>query len=151
MGFELSDGSRKYFKQIQERSNSGKFKIQFDFYYLCCILGMLKNKFPKQDSTNEIARQFPGDYYNQKDHIIGLLIDAEIRRTGLVSSDRKSLEKFVLKLVSMDNPNHLSEEGEKYLNRYAEGGYQFIISQIGTVDEYTSFMIEYYELIGEKK
>jgi len=147
MGFELSDGAQTYYKRVEQRSKSGKFKFQFDFYYLCCILGMLKGKFPKLESGNEIYRTFPTEYYKQRYHIIGLLIDAEIRRTGLDASDRANLEKFMLKLVSMENPTHLSDDGEKYLNRYAEGGYQLILEEIGMMDEYTPFMIKYQALI----
>ena len=107
---------------------------------------MFKGKFPKLESGKEIYRTFPAEYYKQRYHIIGLLIDAEIRRTGLDSSDRTNLERFMLKLVSMENPTHLSEEGEKYLNRYAEGGYQLILEEIGMMDEYTPFMIKYQAL-----
>jgi len=147
MGFELSDGAQTYYKQINQRSKSGKFGIQFDFYYLCCILGMLKGKFPQLESGNELTRTFPAEYYKQRYHIIGLLIDAEIKRTGLDPQNRDNLEKFMLKLVSMENPTHLSDEGEKYLNRYAEGGYQLIVEEIGVIDDYTSFMIKYHSLL----
>jgi len=147
MGFELSNGAQTYYKHIIQRSKSGRFKLQFDFYYLCCILGMLKGKFPQLESGNEISRTFPNEYYKQRYHIIGLLIDAEIRRTGLDQKNRDNLEKFMLKLVSMDNPTHLSDEGEKYLNRYAEGGYQLIVEEIGIIDDFTSFMIKYYDLL----
>lgn len=148
MGFELSNGAKRYYKAIQDTSISGKFKLEFDFYYLCCVLGMVKGRFPELEDGTEVTRTFPVEYQNQHYHIIGLLIDAEIRRTGLDVSNRTNLEKFMLKLVSMDNPTHLSDEGEKYLNRYAEGGYQIILEEIGKMEDYTAFMIKYYDLIN---
>lgn len=147
MGFKLSDNAQAYYKQIKKRSKSGNFVIMFDFYYLCCIMGMLKEKLPQIGTEQDFIRVFPSEYYKQRYHLLGLLIIAEVRRTGLDTTNRKNLESFMLNLVSMDNPIHLSDDGEKYLNRYAEGGYQIIFEEIGSMEDYTSFMIKYQNLL----
>jgi hypothetical protein len=115
------------------------------------MLGIARLKFPKFESGNELTRSFPNEYYKQRYHVIGLLFEAEIRRTGIDVKDRNALEKFMLRMVSIDNPTHLSEEGENYLNRYAEGGYQIIMDEIGVMDEYTAFMIKYNDLLDSSK
>lgn len=151
MGFKLSEDSYKYLKDLKKDKSAGEFKLDFDFYYLCAVLGMTFRRCNSFNSGKEITRNFPGKYDSYKYKIIALLLDAEKERTGTDDSNRKNFERFMLSYVDPKKETELSEEGEDRLNCYAEGGFQMISEKIGKVDKLDAFLILYHSLFSELK
>lgn len=151
MSFKLSDDAYIYLKKIKKNKTAGEFKLDFDFYYLCAILGMTFRRCTSFTGGNEILRSFPNKYSKYSHIIIALLIEAEKDRTGVDSSDRKHFEKFILKFVDPKSLTELSDEGEDRLNCYAQGGFEKLNEDIGYVEPLDAFLVKYYELFSQLK
>ena len=148
----MSTEAKRYFNNLNESSH-GKLKVQFDFYYLCLIAGF-KLKKPVNVSAEKFVDDFPGLFVMQREQIIGLLIATQINRDQIDVTNRERLERLMLKLVKPDSPSHLSPDGEKLMDEYAESGYRFISEAIPTPPaNLDTFLIQYYEnvLKADKK
>lgn len=148
MGFKMSSEASKYLNKINRNSTSGKFPIDFDFYYLCFILGVTFRKCAENIEGKEFVKEFPNKYATQNSLLIGLLLEAELSRTGIDTSNRDHLEKFILKFVDPKSVTRLSSEGEEKMNCYAQGGFEKFVEVSSSVDSLDSFLIQYYELIN---
>ncbi len=146
MGFSMSKEAKRYFNQLNE-SKHGTLKVQFDFYYLCLIAGF-KTKKPISASAEKFVDDFPGLYIMQREQIIGLLIATQIDRDQIDTANRERLERLMLKLVKPDSPSHLSAEGEKLMDEYAEAGFKLISEEIPTPPaNLDTFLVLYYEKV----
>lgn len=151
-GFVLSDKAIEYFKSVELRKDNGpKFKVMFDVYYLCLMMGLYHRR---QGTQDQISKPFFYDYYpevyrDKSDLIAGLLIDAEMDRKGIQSSDRKSVERLMLQLIDHMSITKLSSYGMKLLNLYAAGGINYIHENIPNTQELEVFLIKYYELLNK--
>jgi hypothetical protein len=150
MSFNMSPDSKMYFNKINRESKSGKFQTQFDFYYLCLIMGLIKKEL-KENIGEKFLDEFPSDYHAQREQILGLLISSEIERKGVDFDDRKKIEETMLKMVKPDSPTRLSETGEKLVNQYAQGGFELISNKIPSAYNLDTFLIHYYKLLISKK
>ncbi|NMA30225.1 MAG: hypothetical protein GX941_00170 [Candidatus Methanofastidiosa archaeon] len=149
MGFKLSEGASAYLKKLKKNQSNGKFDYDFDFYYLCAVLGMTFRRCISLNGGDEITRNFPSKYDKYKHSIIALLIEAEKERTGKDSSIRKEFEKFMLDLVDPHSPTQLNSIGEERLNCYAQGGYELLSERVGSVESLDVFFVKYRSLFDE--
>ncbi len=149
MGFSMSNDAKKYLNKLEE-SKHGKFKVQFDFYYLCLIAGLL-NETTSGCKGEKFIDDFPGIYVMQREQIIGLLIATQISRDKVDIQNRERIERLMLKLVKPDSPTRLSEEGETLMNQYAENGFKRIVEKIPTPpNNLDTFLVSYCERILPK-
>lgn len=149
MSFEITKEADKYLNQLNRNSKSGSLDIDWDFYYICALVGMYHRRLNseiKEDELRELTRSFPQKYHDKKFYIIALLIESEIHRKGVETRSRKELEKFMLKKVE-EGETGLSENGEELLNKYAAGGLEIIKEKIGRVEDLHVFFIRLYEEI----
>lgn len=150
MGFSMSDNAKRYFNKLNE-SKHGKFKVQFDFYYLCLMAGLISEN-TSECKGEKFIDEFPSVFVPQREQIIGLLIATEIRRNGIDIQNRERLERLMLKLVKPDSPTRLSDEGERLINDYAENGFKWIYEKIPTPpSNLDTFLTGYYERIVNKE
>ena len=146
MGFSMSDDAKKYFNKLDE-SKHGKFRVQFDFYYLCLIAGLL-NETPSECKGEKFVDEFPGIYIGQREQIIGLLIATQINRDKIDIENRERIERLMLKLVKPDSPTRLSSDGENLMNQYAENGFRRIFEKIPTPpSNLDTFLVSYCERV----
>lgn len=151
-GFVLADKAIEYFKAVDLRRDQGtKFKLMFDVYYLCLIMGLHQRRQGSNDQISKTAfiDYYPEVYRDKADLIAGLLIDAEMERKGILSEDRKSVEKLMLKLIDHMSITKLSGYGLRLLNLYAAGGINHIHENIGNTHELEVFLFQYYELLNK--
>ncbi len=153
MSFEITKEGDKYLERLNRNSSSGEFEIDWDFYYICSIIGMYHRRLKsdiESENLRELTRSFPQKYYNNKNYIIALLIEAEMYRKGVETRTRKELEEFMLNKVGKGETG-LSENGEELLNKYAAGGLEIIKEKIGRVEDLHTFFLRIYEEILEKE
>ena len=131
MHFKMSKNAQTFFSDIISPSgshgtdNKNKFKLQFDVYYCCALLGMSAIQLDEDTSDlNDLIENYPKPYTDCKAQIAGLLVASEAKRQGIDVHSPK-LEEMMLVYLS-DNETMLSDEGVKTLNAYALRGYQLI-------------------------
>ncbi|WP_214875256.1 hypothetical protein [Exiguobacterium sp. CH10] len=148
MGFKLPREAREYYKLIDQKEN--RFKLLFDKYYLCLLIGLNNNKLGKQ-SEYEIAdfiEGYPQSYTGKFPLIIGLLINSEMERQGINAEDRSSVEELILQLIETDSSTKLSEKGFELLNSYAAGGMNIIKDNIPKTGDIEIFLVAYHRLLN---
>lgn len=151
MGFVLSEKAIEYFKSVDLRKDGGaKFKIMFDVYYLCLMMGLHQRKLGSLDQLKRDAfiDYYPEVYRDKAELITGLLIDAEMDRKAIHENDRKSIEKLMLHLIDHMSVTKLSSKGIEQLNLYAAGGINHIFDYIPNTQELEIFLLRYYELLN---
>ena len=123
MPFQLRDGTRDWFKHIEE-----DFDLAFDMYYFCLIAGLLEGKRKKvsSDQTSELVSNFPGDYQEKSRYIIALYLSRELQSLGVNFSDREMLHNQISRLIDSMKPSRLSAEGMRRMNEYSHGGLDVI-------------------------
>lgn len=150
MGFKLPKNAERYFRYIEKRADGIKFKLLFDQYYFCLMAGFRFRKLGSNDALrNEPFIDYYVDHYREKAEIIaGLLIDAEIERSGIPKADRRSVEKLMLELIDHMSITKLSKRGMDLLNLYAAGGMGIIEENIDQTADLEVFLVNYYQLMN---
>jgi len=143
MGFSMSASAKKYYNKLKD---SNIMKIQFDFYYICLLAGFAHERI-KTVEGDEFLKSFPTDYTERRDQIIGTLLVTEIRRCGVDVNNKARVQELMLKLVKPDSQTRLSDEGEKLLNKYAEGGFSLIKEKFDDSHSMGTFLVRYHDEI----
>jgi hypothetical protein len=144
MVFVMTNHARKYYAKLNE-SKHGKFSTMFDFYYLCLIIGIIKQQTLSPKGT-EFIDQFTKEFIPKREEIIGLVISSEILRNNIDFENRARIESSMLSIVKPDSSSRLSAKGENIMNQYAEYGFQKILEIMPDPPlNLDTFLISYYE------
>ncbi|TCI72203.1 hypothetical protein EVJ22_05970 [Exiguobacterium sp. SH0S7] len=148
MGFKLPREAREYYKLIDQKEK--RFKMMFDKYYMCLIMGLDNKKLGRQEEYEnaDFIEGYPQPYQDKSHLIIGLLINAEMERQGIDAEDRASVESLILQLIETDSSTKLSEKGMELLNRYAAGGMNIIRDSIPKTGDLEVFLVSYHRLLN---
>jgi len=151
--FTRSSKAKTYYEKLIMTSRTGKFDTYFDFYYICAMVGFSEGSIATDrdvKKNKEFARDFPKMNKSQKYKLIGALVAAELKRQAINVNDRTSVRAEMITIIDENAQTKLSQEGLNLLDKYAEGGFQYIFNTIGVVDEMDVFMNRYYkEFISE--
>ena len=147
MGFKLSSEARKYFQTIKRYTNTGEIDF-WDFYYYCALVGMKKQKISgEQEQLIEFMRGYDQDYLPSRYLIAGLLVDAELKRTCEPLTRENVHAKFSRYL---DTSNEvLNNLGQDMLNRYAQGGFEYLRDNESQQKDSFSFISTCIQIINE--
>jgi len=126
MGFKLPKGCREYFSGILGTADEKKLSTWFDVYYLCLMVGFAQAKIDEdiKPESGDFNDDFPLDYQESKEYIIGLLIASEVRLRDIDVTNSEELENHIKLLVGTNTKTNLTELGEELMNQYAAYGYQ---------------------------
>jgi hypothetical protein len=127
MGFRLLAEADRWFDNFS--STHGAIESKMDRYYLCAIVGMIHNQYKTDVSSPDFIDYFITDYEDVRFKIIGLMIAAELRRLGIDVKERPEVQRQLGILLSGASRTGLSQAGEDALNRYAAGGFEWILEQ----------------------
>lgn len=139
----------EFFKGIPHgRSDGTQFATQFDKYYLCLLVGLDGRRLgqPEDIEGDEFIRGYPQDYAAQSEILAGLLIDAELDRQAIASSDRESIQQMMLRLLDHNAPTRVSQVGSDLLNRYAAGGLAVLRESLPAPQSLPDFLRAYVDV-----
>ena len=145
--FTRSPEAKSYYENINKKSETGKFKLYFSFYYLCFMVGfkILKINSPIENNKDFLPNpSFPHEFRSQSPKILGALANAELMRKG-IEMDKEKVKAELRQIIDANSPSDLSSHGLDLLDKYAESGFQDIQYHIPDVDELDIFMKRYYE------
>jgi hypothetical protein len=151
MSFRLSTEARSYYRQINEKSTTGRFDSLWDQYYLSAMAGIKDRSRVLED--DEPGEEFVTDviqaYDDQKYEIYSSLIVAEIEREGIPWDEKQEIQDMMLKILNSSSHTRLSDYGTTILNCYAEKGFRLIRSDIAAPPELDEFLEQYHGFLED--
>lgn len=151
MSFHFPVDARSFFKAlIGARESSATRFLMFDAYYACLMVGLDARKLGSESEVESeiFVAEYPDAYQSQSDIIAGLLIDAELERKGIDTSDRASVEDEMIKLLNPASATRLSAAGDKLLDLYAAYGVRLILDKMLPPSTVEDFLIGYRAFWG---
>lgn len=149
--FRLRTDAQSWFSEI---ADAPPFRTKFDVYYLCLLAGLASGRATElagaSNPATDLVEKFVEDYRPASRLIIGLLVTAELRKSGIDVSEKAQVRALFKRLVDSESPNSMTEMGMRRLNAYASGGYEYLAEQ-RDMKPYTAeeFIQSYTALIDE--
>ncbi len=148
MVFDMSESAKNYVKSVNTYSTSGQID-QWDLYYYCALIGMRHLRLCDDDvRLDEFSKTYTKAYFRSRNLIAGLLVDAELRRTGQDVTKDNISHMFSQYLCTSDLV--LNSEGIKRLNRYAQGGFEYLNEKSSKLNDVFSLIRTCIKLINEE-
>ena len=154
--FHLSDVARGYFEKIgvssgrerkKGKSKSGMFNSYIQPYYLCIQIGMIKDQRRDPDTLSvDMVNYWTSSAIKYEDLIAGVGFYYYCQRNGIMEEDERSL-KLMSSFFTKDRDYIYGVEGYTMLNKYAQGGFDYIRENYGEASDLADFLIWYMEEI----
>ena len=155
MSFRLTEEMADFFVNIDKSKIKGESFLELDKFYACLMLGLRAGEFNKtakfKDPFLASGARWPEAYREYDTYLLGLLVEAEIRRRQLDSKDRDLMEQETVRLLdpSADAAFGLSEKGIELMNAYAARGFELLREKMTPPQGVESFLASYAQLFWE--
>ncbi len=153
LNFLFGTDAREYFKFLEVNSETGKFKILLQKYWLCAQIGLLYGE--KSDPgiekggwvTDTIAPPLKSEAHN----IRALLFYRFLSDETFDISDEKEMLEAMNAFFSDETDHKLKSRAVRVMDDYAQGGFEKISSTIKNPIDLASFLIDYTDLLIKGK
>jgi hypothetical protein len=151
MAFRLRKDAEKWFSELQGRT---PFKTMWDMYYFCVMAGFASGRKTDPVSGGRSAPEFVDyvvdDYRPAQRLLIGLLIVSELKKLDISFAEKKDVQNVIQSIVDPQTQTSLKPEGQRLMNAYASGGYDFLAEKRPTKPYRTvEFLRDYNQLLSE--
>lgn len=150
MSLRLTEDAATFFSKIDSKRIKGVRFLDIDKFYACLMLGLragqMVSKPHLMQSFLAAGTKYPEAYQAYGSYLLGLLVEAEIRRRKLDSNDRDLIEKETVKLLDPHSPLGLSEDGVRFMNHYAAKGFEILRDDMSSPRSVDEFLIAYANL-----
>lgn len=160
MHFKMSKVAQYFFGNIlpsdgshssESNRSDCKFKLQFDVYYCCALVGLAACKIDENATDlRDLTDNYPREYSENRMYIAGLLIASEAKRQG-IDSESPQIENLMLQYLSNDETTYLSDDGIKILNSYSLEGFNIIKDFLPDKPTSREEFLEAFKLALDKK
>ena len=140
MSFVLPSGVRDYFgfRDTRAFAETGLHEtgprnfLLFDAFYACLLLGLREARLGKDDLTEKssFVLEYPKEFKGAREYVAGLIVEAELKRLDTEKYTERDFEREIAKLLDLNVPTRLSEDGIQRANLYAAGGYQLLRTKL---------------------
>jgi len=118
--FQMHPDVAKWFDEI----NRPPIEIKFELFYYCLIAGFATRRAePVPPGAVDFVDYYPGEFKTRGRLLVGLLLEAELKRRGIGLNEREAVNRNINTIVSHSSSVHLSAEGIRLMNQYAHGGW----------------------------
>ena len=129
--FRMRQDAESWFSNIRDQK---PIKTKFDLYYFCLMVGLATGRRSEPtkrcSEVTDFTDNFVSDYKPYQRLIIGLLIRAELSRSGISVTEKDEVRKLFVDLVNPQNPTNLTDAGMDRLNEYSSGGYDYLAEKL---------------------
>lgn len=150
MSLRLTKDAALFFAKIDARVIEGLQFLDIDKFYACLMLGLRAGQVASDPDLRQpflaTGAKYPEAYQAYDSYLLGLLVEAEIRRRKLDSSDRDLIEKETVKLLDPRSPLGLSEHGVRFMNCYAAKGFEILRDRMTGPRRVDDFLVAYADL-----
>jgi hypothetical protein len=121
--FRLRKDAEKWFREI---ADAPPFKVKWDVYYLCLMAGFASGRSSESTAATDLTERYVEEYRPARHFLIGLLVIAELKLTGVNRTDKAQVRELFKKLVQPNGTNDLTDFGMRRMNAYASGGWEYL-------------------------
>ena len=121
--FRLRKDAEKWFREI---ADAPPFKVKWDVYYLCLMAGFASGRSSESTAATDLTERYVEEYRPARHFLIGLLVIAELKLTGVNRTDKAQVRELFKKLVQPNGTNDLTDVGMRRMNAYASGGWEYL-------------------------
>ena len=156
--FVLSDDARNYFDKIGGKwanskgsSKSGKFSTYVEPYYLCMLMGMKRGlKGAVASKPTDMVDSWVGKTASNHIPIDALAFYMKCKSKGLIGdeADDRILREMTLFFHDTDTKKY-SKEAYKMMNRFSQGGFEYIREEYPQPKEMADFISAYMKILEE--
>ena len=140
MGWRLKTQAKDWFGHLE-------LDTMFTAFYFCLMVGLERRAHGAAPDGDIFLDYFPGQYKNSRYEIVGLLLEAELKRFKVDYSDEEDVQRQVTRLLDPNALSSLSNEGFEAANRYASGGFDLLFSEFTVPPrDLPTFMIRFVKL-----
>jgi len=154
MSFRLTSEMARFFANIDQSTIKGTQFLKIDQYHACLMLGLRAAEITPEetkfiDPFLGSGGKYPEPFAPFDTYLLGLLVEAEIRRRDLDIKDRDLVEQETVRLLDPNSPFGLSEKGLALMNRYAAKGFELLRARMGPPQGVETFLVSYANLWRE--
>jgi hypothetical protein len=148
--FHLSNIARKYFEKIGVERNkgdskSGMFNSYLQPYYLCMLMGMVKNSSRAPDKmTKDMVSVWMSSAKETELEISGLAFYYYCKKKGISEADDRVL-KLMEGFFAQGRAEVYDKEAFNMMNKYAQGGFDYISENLGLVTDLADLLTWYMQ------
>jgi len=152
--FHFSNDARTYFEKIgierkKGQSTTGMFSAYIEPYFLCLLIGIIKNISREPDPmSKDMVSTWKSYAKGFEKEISGLVFYKYCISKGISHDDDR-----VLKLMESFFTTERAEVYEKgafmMMNRYAQGGFDYIRENLGENEQLADFLVWYLTELEE--
>tara|TARA_B100000953_G_scaffold156846_1_gene129756 strand:+ start:234 stop:704 length:471 start_codon:yes stop_codon:yes gene_type:complete len=141
--FRLHKNARKWGYDLVHNKNIGPIKIEFDLYYIFLLvgLGLGKSEPLEEGQSEELLRNYPKPYQQQRHKIALLLLYCDLKASGFDITNKTIVKSKIEEMLSTNSQNLLTDQAGKLLNNYANGGFEAIREVMATAETDSSLFI----------
>ena len=116
-------------------------------YYLCMQIGMIKNQRREPDlMSRDMIDYWASDAAEHEDLISGVGFYYYCIQNGIMEEDERTL-KLMDSFFSKERDKVYTAEGYSMLNKFAQGGFDYILENYGEANDLADFLIWFMEEI----
>lgn len=119
-------------------------ELLFDNYYLSLMIGFASLRDDPMTGGEELLRRFPALYLPVGKLIVGLLLIAETEKLGKKLTNKGDVEFLVNQYLDPNDANNLNEAGFERLNRYANGGFNYLVETLNDKPYHADSFLAWY-------
>ncbi len=150
MSLRLTEDAAAFFSKIDSHRIKGVRFLDIDRFYACLMLGLRTGQMASEPnlmpSFLAAGAKYPEAFQAYDSYLLGLLVEAEIRRRKLDSNDRDLIEKETVKLLDPHSPLGLSEDGVRFMNQYAAKGFEILRDAMASPRSVYDFLVAFADL-----
>jgi hypothetical protein len=146
--FHLSDDAREYFEKIgvernKGNSKSGMFTAYVEPYYLCLLMGIIKDSRRDPDPmSKDMVSSWKASAKQYEKEISGVVFYKFCQDKGISQEDDRIL-KLMEKFFTIERAEVYEKEGFSMMNKYAQGGFDYIRDNLGPSEQLADFLVWY--------
>jgi len=146
--FHLSDDARTYFEKIGVQRNTGKsksgmFTAYVEPYFLCMMMGIIKDKRRDPDPmSKDMVSTWKSNAKQYEKEISGVVFYKYCLSKGISKEDDRVL-KLMENFFTIDRAEVYENEAFAMMNKFAQGGFDYIRDSLGPNDQLADFLIWY--------
>ena len=148
--FMFGPRPRKYFKELEKLSDTGKFKILLQKYWLCAQIGLAFNKRKQREEGDKwVSDNIAPPLKENANLMRGLVFFREAQAKGYNPEDEMDMLAGMKNFFTDERLHKLNDNGLDVMDKYASKGFEIIQERIPNPVDLASFLVDYVDLLLE--
>ena len=149
--FMLGAEPRIYFDNLEKSSDTGKFSILLQKYWLCAQLGMVHGRKGVDNGDRKwVTDNFASPLQEHSHNIRAAAFHMHCADLALNPDDEEEMLSAMKSFFDQDLPHKLQTSSLRMLDEYAAGGFEILREKIPKPVDLAEFLVDYTALLLSK-